>query len=345
MLPAALLDWYDARRRDLPWRETRDPYRIWVSEVMLQQTQVKTVVSYYEEFLSRFPKVEALAAASLDEVLAQWTGLGYYRRARQLHAAARQIVELGAFPANSSALQKLPGIGPYTAAAVASMAFGEAVPVLDGNVERVLGRRLGLDQDPKTAASRGRLLEAGAQLLDAERPGDSNQALMEVGATLCRPKKAECGSCPLADGCLAYSMGDPERFPKPRRRRAIRKVDLVVAVVEEDDQILLFRRPEGTGLLAGLWELANVPRLGELVAMEKEFGRRYGGRWKLEAARDRVRHSITHHALVLHVHEARFRPGNTIDGGPDSVWLSAAAMSDYPLSSAVRKILRRRRIK
>ena len=344
MFRATLLDWYDARRRDLPWRGTRDPYRIWVSEIMLQQTQVKTVVPYYEEFLNRFPRVEVLAAASVDEVLAQWSGLGYYRRARQLHAAARQIAELGAFPANSSELQRLPGIGPYTAAAVASMAFGEAVPVLDGNVERVLGRRLGLDQDPKKAAARRKLLAAGARLLDAERPGDSNQALMEIGATICRPKKPDCGSCPIADGCLAHSMGNPERFPPSRHRRAIQHVDLVVAVVEEDDQILLFRRPEGTGLLAGLWELANVPRLGELAAMEKVLSRRYGGRWRLEPSRDRVRHSITHHALVLHIHRARFRPGNTIRGGPEALWLSVDDMADYPLSSAVEKVLKRRRI-
>ena len=344
MLSAALLAWYDAQRRDLPWRATRDPYRIWVSEIMLQQTQVKTVISYYEEFLELFPTVEVLAAASLDEVLARWSGLGYYRRARQLHAAARRIVELGAFPASSSELQRLPGIGPYTAAAIGSMAFGEVVPVLDGNVERVLGRRLGLDQDPKRAVARRRLLDAGAELLDSERPGDSNQALMEVGATICRPKNPDCGSCPLACGCWARSTGDPERFPPSRRHKVIQRVDLAVAVVERDRRFLMFRRPKGTGLLAGLWELPNVPRLGELAAMEQALRRRYSGWWKLEMAGDKVRHSITHYALRLHVHAARFRLDSAIDERPEAIWLTAGEMSSYPLSSAVGKILRRRRI-
>ena len=183
---AALLKWYDAERRSLPWRATRDPYRIWISEIMLQQTRVQTVIPYYESFMTRFPTVEDLAAAPLEEVLALWSGLGYYRRARLMHEAAKRLAATG-FPARSSALEKLPGIGPYTAAAVASMAFGEAVPVLDGNVERVLCRRLALDRDPRRSAGRRLLLAATARLLDSKRPGDSNQALMDLGATICRP--------------------------------------------------------------------------------------------------------------------------------------------------------------
>ncbi len=341
MPKAALLTWYDRRQRRLPWRKNRDPYRIWVSEIMLQQTQVKTVIPYFEEFLGRFPDVEALAAANLDEVLARWSGLGYYRRARQLHAAARQIVESGEFPATSSELQTLPGIGPYTAAAVASMAFGESIPVLDGNVERVLSRRLGLDEDPKKAAARKRLLEAGGRLLDASRPGDSNQALMDLGATICRPKRPDCRSCPLARGCQARATGDPERFPPPRRRRKIEHLELAVALVRQRPRILLFRRPEDSGLLAGLWELPNVPRRGSLNLMERALGRSYGGRWKLEAASGRVRHSITHRALVLHVHPARFLAGDAVGEGPEAAWVAAGEMADYPLSSSVEKILER----
>lgn len=341
MLSAALLAWYDARRRPLPWRATRDPYRIWVSEIMLQQTQVKAVIPYYETFLARFPDVESLAIASVDEVLALWSGLGYYRRARQLHAAAKQIVKMGEFPVNSSELQKLPGIGPYTAAAVGSIAFGESVPVLDGNVERVLSRRLGLDQDPKKAAARRRLLEAGAKLLDAARPGDSNQALMELGATICRPKKPDCDSCPLATGCLARLTGNPEHFPLSRRRRDIVRVDLVVAVVRQEERFLMFRRPEGSGLLAGFWELPNVPMRDSMAAMERALGRCYGGRFELEPASAEVRHGITHHALVFHVHLAVFSAGNTVAEGPEAAWIAAREMSDYPLSSAVEKILGR----
>ncbi len=340
MLSTALLAWYDAHRRSLPWRATADPYRIWVAEIMLQQTQVKTVIPYYEDFLTRFPDVGALAAASLDEVLAAWSGLGYYRRARQLHAAAQQVAELGDFPTSSFELQKLPGIGLYTAAAVGSMAFGESVPVLDGNVERVLSRRLGLNQDPKKAAPRKRLLEAGGQLLDAARPGDSNQALMELGATVCRPRRPDCGSCPLTSGCRARITGDPERFPPPRRRRQVERVDLVVAVAKQGDRVLMFRRPEGSGLLAGLWELPNVPRRA-LATTERSLGRCYGGRWKLEPACDKVRHGITHHALMLHVHPARFSAGDVVAEGPEAAWVAAGERSDYPLSSAVEKVLER----
>ncbi len=339
MLSAALLAWYDTQRRSLPWRTTKDPYRIWVAEIMLQQTQVKTVIPYYEQFLDRFPDVEALAAATLEEVLALWSGLGYYRRARQMHAAARQVVELGTFPASSSELQNLPGIGPYTAAAVGSMAFGESVPVLDGNVERVLSRRLGLDQDPKKAAARRRLLKAGAELLDVARPGDSNQALMELGATICRPKRPDCRSCPLAGGCQARVAGDPERFPPPRRHHQVERIDLVVAVARQKDRFLLFRRPEDSGLLAGLWELPNIPRRGSRSAIERSLGRFYGGRWKLEPAGGRVRHGITHHALVLYVHPARFSAGDAVGEGPEAAWVAVDEMGDYPLSSAVEKVL------
>ncbi len=341
MLREGLLAWYDSSQRSLPWRVDRDPYRIWVSEVMLQQTQVSTVIPYYEAFMERFPTVETLAAATVDEVLTLWSGLGYYRRARQMHAAAQQVAELGGFPKRSIELQKLPGIGPYTAAAVASMAFGEVVPVLDGNVERVLSRRIGLEADPKKSAARKRLLEVGARLLDPVRPGDSNQALMELGATVCRPKRPDCENCPLDRGCQARLSGDPERFPLPRRRRAVEQVELTIALVEDRGRILLFRRPEDSDLLAGLWELPNVARRGRLATMEKALGRRYGGRWTLERVRIRVKHGITHRALVLHVHPARFLAGDSVAEGPEAAWVGAEEMSDYPLSSAVEKILGR----
>ena len=339
MSSVALLAWYDANRRSLPWRGTRDPYRIWVSEVMLQQTRVKAVIPYYTSFIARFPSVEALAEAELDEVLARWSGLGYYRRARQLHAAARKIIAMGGFPRAASEMLVLPGIGRYTAAAVASMAFGEAIPVLDGNVERVLSRRLGLDQDPRKAAARKRLLAAASRLLDSERPGDSNQALMELGATICRPRSPECGHCPLAEACRARLRGDPERFPPPRRRRTVERIDLVVAVARQQDRALLFRRPDGDGLLAGMWELPNVPRDGARSAIEQTLGRKYGGRWHLGPAGGRVRHSITHRALMLHVYPARFQAGDYVAEGPEAAWVGAEERSGYPLSSVVEKIL------
>ena len=339
-LKASILAWYDIHRRDLPWRVNREPYGIWVSEIMLQQTQVSTVLPYFEAFMDRFPDVDALAVAPVEEVLALWSGLGYYRRARYMHRAARQIVARGGFPETSRELRKLPGIGPYTAAAVASMAFGEVVPVLDGNVERLLGRRLALDQDPKTSSARKRLLEAGARLLDHARPGDSNQALMELGATVCRPKRPDCPRCPLRQGCLGRLDGDPERFPPPRRRRATEKVDLAVALVMEHERALLFKRPDGRELLAGMWELANIPRQAALAAMESELAHRYGGRWRLEPEIGLVKHGITHHALSLHVHPARFEAGESVAEGPEAMWMSLSEASRYPLSSMVEKVLK-----
>ncbi len=338
-LSASLLKWYDAHRRLLPWRRSRDPYRIWISEVMLQQTRVETAIPYYVAFIDRFPTVESLAAADLDEVLALWSGLGYYRRARQLHEAARRIVARKSFPRSSVELQELPGIGPYTAAAVASQAFDEAVPVLDGNVERVLCRRLGFDQDPRKSAARRQLLEEASRWLDAGRPGDSNQALMELGATVCRPKGPDCRSCPLRRGCVARRLGDPERFPPPRRRRSVERIELAVAVAACNGRVLLFRRPEDSGFLAGMWELPNVAQRGTLTAREGSFSQRYGGCWRLESVAARVRHAITHRVLVLHVHRARFSAGETVGEGPEAAWVNAGERSDLPLSSMVPKVL------
>src|SRR5208282_5439296 len=197
---ARLLAWYDQHARDLPWRESRDPYRVWLSEIMLQQTRVAAVIAHYHEFLRRFPTVEKLAAAREPSVLAAWSGLGYYRRARMLHAAAKVIVrELGGeFPASEEALRELPGIGRYTAAAIASIAFGEPVAVVDGNVERVLQRLSG-----KRLAGE-ELWEASTHLLDAKRPGDFNQAMMELGAVVCTPRAPACLTCPVAELCATH---------------------------------------------------------------------------------------------------------------------------------------------
>ena len=308
---------------------------------MLQQTQVQTVIPYYEAFLARFPTVEDLAAAQLDEVLAIWSGLGYYRRARRLHSAATKIAGSGrGFPSSSRELLELPGIGHYTAAAVASIAFGEVVPVLDGNVERVLCRRLALEQDPKRSANRRRLLEAAVALLDGSRPGDSNQALMELGATVCRPKRPNCSSCPLQQGCLGRLSGDPQRFPTPRARQKVQRVELAVAVASEGDRVLLFRRPQESDLLPGMWELPNVPQARQLSAIERRLTQRFGGRWRLDPSIGKVHHSITFRALTLHVHAARFTPDELIREAPEAAWVSPIERIRFPVSSMVEKILR-----
>ncbi len=232
----ALRGWYRTHRRDLPWRRSRDPYAIWISEVMLQQTTVATVAPRWERFLRSFPTLERLAGASEEEVMAAWSGLGYYSRARNLHAAARAIARGGRFPSTSASLQKLPGFGPYTAAAVASIAFGERVAAVDTNVERLLSRYLGV---VGSEGRRSRLRRAAAALVPPARAGDHNQAMMELGATVCRPARPSCGECPLAPGCSARRAADPARFDLPRGSRRPRQVTLEAGLARRRGRLVL----------------------------------------------------------------------------------------------------------
>jgi A/G-specific adenine glycosylase len=247
-----LLLWYARRRRALPWRRTRDPYRIWVSEIMLQQTRVATVIPYYRRWIRQFPTVQALARASQARVLKWWEGLGYYARARHLHRAAKQVAREG-LPATAAQWQTLPGVGPYTAAAIASMAFGEAVPVVDGNVARVLARVFGIRQNVRRPATLRRLRSLAADLIPATRPGDFNQALMELGALVCRPVGPRCGECPLRRVCRAPGDGLPNRG----RRPGIQPVVITAAAVWRGRRLLVRQRP-ARGSLGGLWELPVV---------------------------------------------------------------------------------------
>lgn len=259
----ALLDFFDARARPLPWRATRDPYAIWVSEVMAQQTRVETVVPYYERWLERYPTVEALAQASIGDVLKSWEGLGYYSRARNLHRAAAVIAEGhdGVLPRSAAELKALPGIGDYTAGAIASIAFREPVPAVDGNVRRVYAR-LADRGTPRAAEIRA----WAGQVVDPDRPGDFNQALMELGATVCTPRSPDCRVCPVAAWCGALAAGTVADRPAPRKRpaqrREVRAVGVFVRAAPPDagavPQALLRRRPP-TGLLAGLWEFPSLP--------------------------------------------------------------------------------------
>ena len=302
---------------------------------MLQQTRVEVVLPYYERFLGRFPTVEALAAAEIDEVLALWSGLGYYRRARQLHAAARQVAAAGAFPRDPDGWLKLPGIGAYTAAAVTSIAFGVATPVLDGNVERVVSRWLAQAEDAKASGPRRRLLAAAAELLDPERPGDSNQALMELGATLCTPRRPKCLLCPLGPGCRAKMAGDPESYPVARVKRESEKQRLVVAVAEREGRVLLFRRPDDSTLLAGTWELPWVREEDE-AAPEAALSARYGGTWQLGPRLGEVRHGITFRDLEVGVHRAEVAgSGLAAEAG----WFDAEGRAGLGVSSLVGKVL------
>jgi A/G-specific adenine glycosylase len=338
---ARLLEWYDRARRDLPWRRRRDAWSVWVSEIMLQQTRVETALRYFEPFLERFPSPEALAAAPVEEVLAAWSGLGYYGRARRLQAGARAVAAGGGgIPRRAAELAALPGIGPYTAAAVASIAFDEVVPVLDGNVARVVSRRLGEGGKPGRAAVRRRLLAAAAALLDPRRPGDSNQALMELGATLCTPRAPRCPECPLAAGCAAREAGDPERFPRPRRRSPTRRVRHVAALVTRPDGgVLLVRRGEGETLLPGLWELPTVEARGRRAA-ETALAARYGGRWTLGPPAAKLRHGITFRAVELEARRAEWRSDGVCESG-EAGWFAPAEAERMALTGATRRLLAR----
>jgi A/G-specific adenine glycosylase len=259
-------------RHDLPWQQTRDPYRVWLSEVMLQQTQVSTVLGYYEKFLQRFPTVTALAAAPLDDVLALWSGLGYYSRARNLHACAQAVMDVhrGTFPSNAAALATLPGIGRSTAAAIAAFCFGEPVAILDGNVKRVLTRWLGFDRDIAVAANEKALWHL-AQAQVPERDVEAyTQGLMDLGATVCVQRAPQCAACPLNADCRARQLGEPERFPVKTRKLKRSQRSNVLLWVQHRDSVWLVQRP-GKGVWAGLWTLPLFDDLDEVIALTADW--------------------------------------------------------------------------
>ncbi|HUM10621.1 MAG TPA: A/G-specific adenine glycosylase [Myxococcaceae bacterium] len=332
---AALLRWYDAQARDLPWRRTRDPYAIWVSEVMLQQTQVSVVLPYWTAFLARFPDVGALARASLDEVLATWRGLGYYARARNLHRAAQAVVErhAGRLPRDVEALRALPGFGRYTVGAVASIAFGLGVPLVDGNVARVLARLFAVEGATGEPAREKQLWSIAEALVEGERPGDWNQALMELGATVCRPEQPTCLLCPLRSRCAALAGGRVVEIPAPKVRGARRALHLAVAAVRKGDSVLLVRR-DGTGLFGGLWELPGVECTpgGEMDALRARWPEIGDGLRPL----GRVERTLTHRALTLEVYE--------VEGlaPPEGArWATAPQVESMGVSAAMQAVLRR----
>ncbi|MBI5154570.1 A/G-specific adenine glycosylase [Candidatus Poribacteria bacterium] len=255
-LRGALLRWYDRHRRPLPWRQTSDPYGIWVAEVMLQQTTVRAVEPRWRRFLERFPDIRALARAPLEDVLAEWSGLGYYSRARNLHAAAQRVAGDfgGVIPRKPEELLALPGMGRYTAAAVASIAFGAPAAVLDANVERVIARLDCLEEDIKSTRLRKRLWSRAQELLEPARPGDWNQAMMELGAVVCLPRAPQCGVCPLAPHCAALRTGEPERIPVVRAKPPMRAAEEVAVVLRRRGRVLILQRP-GEGSFGGMWEL------------------------------------------------------------------------------------------
>jgi len=340
----ALLKWYRANRRDLPWRRTRDPYAIWVSETMLQQTRVDTVVPYYERFLERFPDVQSLASADMDDVLGAWAGLGYYSRARNLKAAAREIADThgGRIPDDADGLRALPGIGRYTAGAVASIAFDRPEPVVDGNVARVLSRLLGIREDIKRPQVEKRLWEAAATLARGPRPGNLNQALMELGALVCTPAEPRCLACPLALHCDAHRRGDAASLPKKQRKPAARRIEAAAGWVLRRGKVLAVRRPP-TGLLGGLWELPG----GDLERREdpadglvRNLRQRVGLAVAHTEYAGAVEHLFTHRRLRLHLFRCDPPKGRTrLDGFDAHRWLAPGSLCELPHGAVTRKAL------
>jgi len=339
-----LLDWYRANKRAMPWRETRDPYAIWISEAMLQQTRVETVIPYWKNFLALFPDVHALATADSDDVLGAWAGLGYYSRARNLQAAARLIDENygGKVPDNAESLLSLPGIGRYTAGAVASIAFDRPEPVLDGNVKRVLTRLLGIREDIGRPAVVERLWKEAGILVQGPHPGDLNQALMELGATLCTPRSPRCESCPVSQSCDARNEGDAESLPIKMRKKPARIVEAVAALVIRRGKALAVRRPS-RGLLAGLWDLpggdlsaGEAPRTG----LTRTLRERAGLEITRASAVGAIQHVFTHRKLTLHIYRATTSTDRIrLDGFAGHKWISPRAFHSLPHATLTAKAL------
>lgn len=333
-----LLSWYDAQRRDLPWRRTSDPYRVWVAEVMLVQTQVHTVIPYYRRFLERFPDVGSLAAADLDDVLKAWEGLGYYARARNLHKAAGIIVTEhgGQLPRDEKSLRALPGIGRYVAAAVAAIAFNQPALAVDGNVRRVLSRLRDL-ADPSDSTLRDR-----GEPLVAERPGDVNQALMDLGSAICTPRAPRCDACPIERLCLARANGTVAERPGRRPARKRPHHDIAVGVVWRGDEILIAKRP-AEGLLGGLWEFpGGKPEPGESLeaAVVREVGEEVGVEVEPGAKIAEVDHAYSHFEITLHAFHCRYRTGTPRPLGCQEVtWVRREDLDRYAFPAANRRVL------
>ncbi len=342
---ARLRDWYAIHRRDLPWRrDAGDPYRVWISETLLQQTQVTTVIPYYNRFLARFPSVQALAAAPLDDVLKTWEGAGYYARARNLHRAAQEILARfgGQLPSSVPDLLSLPGIGRYTAGAVASIAFGRAAPVLDGNVIRVLCRYFEIRSDVKAAATVRELWDLATALVPPQGAGEYNQALMDLGATICTPHTPDCAACPLKRGCAARRLGIQEQLPARQKKRALPHHQIAVAVIRKGNKLLIAKR-FARALLGGLWEFpGGHQEKGESLKQccRREVREELGIEIAVGTEFAVVEHAYSHLRVTLHAFACEY-----VRGRPQALgcaawkWVSARELAQYAFPAANRRII------
>lgn len=340
-----LLAWYGKHKRDLPWRRTRTPYRIWLSEILLQQTRVEAVIPYYERFLERFPDVFALANAPLDDVLKTWEGAGYYARARNLHRAAQIVANEcgGKFPRTVEDLLELPGIGRYTAGAIASIAFGVNTPVVDGNVARVLCRYFGIREDPRTSAAQKELWKIAADLLPDGRAGEFNQALMELGATVCLPKNPRCLLCPVSRDCVARREGLQNVLPVKRAKKTLPHKVIAAGVIFKRGKILIQQR-SNEGLLGGLWEFpGGKVEAGESLVecVRREVREELGIEVRVGERIVAVEHAYSHFSITLHAFRCEFLSGRTRAASAQRFnWVTPEELDEYAFPAANKRIIR-----
>ena len=341
---ANLLAWYDATAAQLPWRASRDAYRVWLSEIMLQQTQVETVKPYYDRFLTAYPTVEALAAAPLDDVLKRWEGLGYYSRARNLHRAAQIVAASGGqFPDSVEGLTALPGIGRYTAGAIASIAFGVRAPVLDGNVIRVYARLLDLPDDVTQASTQARLWDIAETWLPDDRPGDYNQALMDLGRLICKPRNPLCADCPIRDHCLAFQHGTQNERPVKKAKAPTPHYDVAAGMIwNARGELLIAQRPLD-GLLGGLWEFpGGKQEAGETLpeCLQRELREELAIEVEVGELFTRVQHGFTHFRITLHAFTCRHTGGEPQAIGARAwAWVTPDELDRYSFGKADRQVI------
>jgi A/G-specific adenine glycosylase len=339
-----LLNWAETSLRELPWRQVRDPYRVWVSEIMLQQTRVETVIPYYLRWMKQFPTIEILARADLGDVLKAWEGLGYYARGRNLHRAAKMVVEEydGKLPNDRGALLALPGIGRYTVGALLSLAFDEDAAVLDGNVRRVLSRLFAIGGDPREKETREQLWALAEALIPFGKAGQFNEALMDLGATVCIPRGPHCGLCPLSSVCRAYGLGDPEAYPLRLRREPTPHFNVAAGVIWRGEDLLIAQRPLD-GLLGGLWEFPGGKQLPEETLREclkRELREELDIEVEIGEKLTVVRHAFTHFRITVYAYECRY----LLEGEPKALgvedwrWVSLSELDNYAMPVVDRRI-------
>lgn len=342
----ALLDWYGAHARRLPWRDQPTPYRVWISEIMLQQTRVDTVIPYFERWFERFQTVEVLANASEQDVLQAWEGLGYYSRARNLHRAAQQVLleHNGQIPQQREALERLSGIGPYTAGAIASIAFGEDAPALDANIRRVLARVFNVDTPARSPQGERRLWHLAGMVIPPGRAGDFNQALMDLGSSTCTPRRPACLFCPVTAFCQARALGVQEERPVLEAKAAVPHYTVTAAVIHRNGHFLIARRPS-QGLLGGMWEFpGGKVETGETLpqGLAREIIEELGVNIEIGPSLGTYRHAYTHFKVTLHAFCCQ-----VLEGEPRALhaseirWVEPAAMEQFPMGKIDRQIARR----